>query len=447
MKQYIDFYTSYRKKIDEGCAPLLNSFRDEAFETFRRAGFPACKSEDYQHIDIAGLLKKDFGFYLNRAGININPSRVFHCDVPNLNSHKHFIVNGHFVDYEASKDFPPSVFSGSLNAFAERHPALFSKYYNRIAGAKDDGLSAFNTTFLQDGYVLYVPENVRIEKTVQLTNISAGNSFSLINRRILLILESGAQAKLLVCDHAYEENPTTANTQIVEIFAGEHVELDFCELEESSRNTIRLTNCFARQAASSQVRINTITLSAGTTRNNYTVDLAGEHAETYLYGMAIADKRQRIDNHTLINHLSPNARCRELFKYVLDDEAIGIFGGRIVAAKGAQKTEAYQSNRNLLGSRNCRMYAEPQLEIYADDVKCSHGMTTGQLDETALFYLCSRGIPKDEAVLMLKFAFTGDVIQGLRMEGLRERLKMLIEKRFRGELATCRGCGELGTKS
>jgi len=347
---------------------------------------------------------------------------------------------------------------------------LFLKYYNQLAGAHHsshlspnpspqergvtpspveraggevlDGLTAFNTAFVQDGYVLYVPENVIIEKPIQLTNISAGNNNSLINRRMLFILESGAQAKLLVCDHAYDENPMTANTQVVEIFAGENAELDFCELEESSPNTIRLTSNFVRQAASSQVRITGITLSNGTTRNNYTIDLVGEHAETHLYGMAIADSRQKVDNYTLINHLVPNCRCNELFKYILDDEAIGAFSGRIVVAKDAQKTEAYQSNRNLLGSRDCRMFSKPQLEIYADDVKCSHGMTTGQLDENALFYLCSRGIPEDEAVLLLKFAFSNDVIQGIRMEGLRDRLKLLIEKRFRGELVTCRDCGK-----
>ena len=488
MKQYINFFNTYRKEIDEGCSPLLNSFREKAFETFQRMGFPAYKSEDYQHIDIAGLLKEDFGFYLKRSGISINPRMVFHCDVPNMNSHKHFVVNGHFCDDEAKKDLPPTVFSGSLNTFAEQYPELFLKYYNQLAFWKpsdkpntfqkrvrfpkgfapamtfqkrvrfverfvgnvpslqqNDGLAAFNTAFVQDGYVLYVPENVVIEKAIQLTNISAGNNNSLINRRMLFILESGAQAKLLVCDHAYDENPMTANTQVVEIFTGENAELDFCELEESSPNTVRLTSNFVRQAASSQVRITGITLSNGTTRNNYTIDLTGEHAETHLYGMAIADSRQKVDNYTIINHLAPNCKCDELFKYILDDKATGAFSGRIVVAKDAQKTEAYQSNRNLLGSRDCRMFSKPQLEIYADDVKCSHGMTTGQLDENALFYICSRGIPKDEAVLLLKFAFSNDVIQGIRMEGLRERLKLLIEKRFRGELVTCRECGR--TKS
>ena len=444
MKQYIDFFNFCRNEIDEGCPPLLNSFREKAFETFRRTGFPVYKSENYRQMDITGLLREDLGFYLNRSSININPYRIFHCDVPNLNSHKHFVVNGHFVEDDTKKNLPATVFSGSLNVFAEQYPALFSKYYNQMASAENDGLSAFNTAFVQDGYVLYVPENAVIEKTVQLTNISAGNNNSLINRRMLFILESGAQAKILVCDHAYDENPMTANTQVVEIFAGENAGFDFCELEESSPNTIRLTSNFVRQAASSRVRINGITLSNGTTRNNYTIDLAGEHAETYLYGMAIADSRQKVDNYTLINHLVPNCHSNELFKYILDNEAVGVFSGRIVVAKDAQKTEAYQSNRNLLGSRDCRMFSKPQLEIYADDVKCSHGMTTGQLDENALFYICSRGIPKEEAVLLLKFAFTNDVIQGIRMEGLRDRLKLLIEKRFRGELVTCRGCEELG---
>ncbi|GHT55048.1 Fe-S cluster assembly protein SufD [Bacteroidia bacterium] len=446
MQQYIDFFNSYRKEIDAGCAPLLNSFREKAFETFQQIGFPAYKSEDYQHINIIDLLKEDFGFYLNRSGININPHRVFHCDVPHLNSHKHFVVNGHFCEDETQKDLPPTVFSGSLNTFAQQYPELFSKYYNQLASEKKDGLAAFNTAFVQDGYVLYVPENVIIEKAIQLTHISAGNNHSLINRRMLFILESGAQAKLLVCDHAYDEHPATANTQVVEIFTGENAGLDFCELEESSPNTIRLTSNFVRQAAGSQVRMNSITLSNGITRNNYTIDLAGEHAEIYLYGMAIADGRQIVDNYTLINHLVPNCRCNELFKYILDDEATGAFCGRIIVAKHAQKTEAYQSNRNLLGNRNAHMFSKPQLEIYADDVKCSHGMTTGQLDENALFYICSRGIPKEEAVLLLKFAFTGDVIQGIRMEGLRDRLKLLIEKRFRGELVTCRNCA-VETKS
>ncbi|MDR1783425.1 MAG: Fe-S cluster assembly protein SufD [Dysgonamonadaceae bacterium] len=440
MEQYIKFFENERKKIDEGCSPLLNHCRSASFESFKKTGFPKYKTENYQHIDIKSLMKSDFGFYLKSGNVGFNPRHVFHCDVPNLDSLKYFAVNGHFYRENSHSTLDGGAFSGDINEFAALKPDIFARYYNRLAGAGPDGIASFNTAFVQGGYVLYVPEKVSVNKTLQLTNIAGGNDISLVNRRMLIILEKGASAKLLVCDHAYDEKPLSAGTQITEIFAEEGSEFDFCELEESSRNTIRLAENFVEQEADSTVRINNITLSNGTTHNNTIVNLNGENASVFLYGMAIADEQQKIDNYTLVNHRVPRCLCEELYKYVLDGEATGLFGGRIIVAKDAQKTEAYQTNRNLLGSNACRMYSKPQLEIYADDVKCSHGMTTGQLDENALFYMQSRGIPHDEAVLFLKFAFMSDVIRGVRMEGLRERLKMLVEKRFRGELVTCRGC-------
>ena len=439
MKQYIDFFISERQKIDETCSPLLNSFREKAFETFQRTNFPSYKSENYQYTDVATLLKDDFGFYLNLLNTGINPHKVFYCNVPNLNAYKHFVVNGHFFR-ETEKDLPPVVFSGSLNIFAERYPDLFSRYYNQQAAQSHDGLVAFNTMFAQDGYVLYVPENVILEKAIQLTNIATGNVDSLINRRILVILERGAQAKLMVCDHTNDDKAMSAATQVVEVYTEENASFDFYELEESSWNTVRLTNNFVRQAASSSVIVNNITLSNGYTRNNYQIDLTGKGAETNLQGLAIVDEQQTIDNFTLINHQTTGCRSAELFKYLLDGEATGVFKGKIVVSPNAQKTEAYQSNRNLLGNSRCRMYSQPQLEINADDVKCSHGMTTGQLDEAALYYMRSRGISKEEAVLMLKFAFTADVLKSIRLEGLRDRLQSLIDKRLRGELIKCQEC-------
>jgi Fe-S cluster assembly protein SufD len=440
MQQYLDFFKSQRQAIDNSCTPLLNVFREKAFESFQQKGFPVYRSEDYQQTDIAGLLKENFGFYLKPSAQDIKLYTVFHCSVSNLNAYKCFVINGRFYEEENGTDLPPTVFSGSLNTFARRYPEVFSKYYNRQAGEKGDGLAAFNTMFVQDGYVLYVPQNVVIDNVVQVANISGGNTSSLVNRRMLVILEQGAQARLLICDHTADKKCTLAATQVVEIYAGENASVDFCELEESTPKTVRLTANFIHQEASSCVTVNSITLSNGVTRNSYRVDLTGKQAETHLYGMAIVDVQQKIDNFTVINHLAPACQSNELFKYILDDEAVGIFDGRIIVAKDAQKTEACQNNRNLLGSRNCRMYSKPQLEIYADDVKCSHGMTTGQLDETALFYMRSRGIPEAEAILLLKFAFTDDVIQGIRLPGLRDRLKLLIEKRFRGELIKCQGC-------
>jgi Fe-S cluster assembly protein SufD len=439
MQQYIDFFHENRQKIDESCAPLLNSFRENAFEAFQRTGFPAYQSENYRYTNVSGLLKDDFGFYLNLWNTGINPHEVFRCDIPNLDAYKHFVVNGHFFR-EPEKDLPSGVYSGSLNVFAERYPDLFLRYYNQQASRKDESLAAFNTVFVQDGYVLYVPENVILEKAIQLTNISTGTVDSLINRRILIILERGAQAKLLICDHTNEDKAMSAATQVAEIYAGENASFDYNELEESTEKTVRLANSFVNQSAGSLVKMSNITLSSGYTRNNYHIDLIGKRAETHLNGLAIADAQQTVDNFTLVNHQATDCRSNELFKYLLDGEATGIFNGKMVVLPDAQRTVAYQSNRNLLGNRRCRMYSQPKLEINADDVKCSHGMTTGQLDEAALFYMRSRGIPKGEAVLMLKIAFTGDVLNGIRLEGLRDKLKVLIEKRLKGELIKCQGC-------
>jgi Fe-S cluster assembly protein SufD len=440
MNQYINFYKKYRTEIDHGCAAAVNASRDSGFERFLQKGFPKYKSEDYQHIDIESIMKSDFGFYLKPVDAGFNPRQVFHCDVPNLDSSKFFAVNGHFCADDNAKSATNGVFTGDLNEFAVRFPEVFQQHYDRLAAARGSGLSAFNTAFMQGGFVLYVPDGVEMEKPVQLTNIAGGSAVSLVNRRMLIILGRGASAKLLVCDHAYDDKPLSAATQVTEIFAGENSSLDFCELEESSPSTVRIAESFVRQAEGSEVRIHSITLTNGLTRNNIDVDLAAPHATLHLHGIAIADGRQTVDNFTTVSHAAPDCRCDELFRYALDDDATGVFSGRILVAKDSQKTEAFQTNRNLLGSRRCKMFSKPQLEIYADDVKCSHGMTTGQLDEAALFYMRSRGIPADEARLLLKFAFMSDVIQSLRIEGLRDRLKMLIEKRFRGELSTCRGC-------
>jgi Fe-S cluster assembly protein SufD len=440
MQQYIDFFHSQRQKIEDSCAPLLNATRAKAFESFVQSGFPVYQSENYKHTDISDLLKEDLGFYLERPEQTISIPKTFHCHLPNFSSFAYFIVNGYFYKEAKEQALPSGVFSGSLNEFANQHPGLFSSYYHRQAGEKGDGLTAFNTMFVQDGYVLYVPKNVIIEKPIQLTNLFTGNKNSLVNRRFLFILEPGAQAKILVCDHTVHEEPVAAATQVCEIYAGENAVFDFYELEESSKNTVRLSANYIRQSASSNVMVSNVTLVNGTTRNNYTLDLAGEHAETHLQGLAIVDSQQKIDNFTVIHHQVPNCRSNELFKYLLEDEATGCFSGKIIVAPDAQKTEAYQNNRNLLGSNDCRMYSKPQLEIYADDVKCSHGMTTGQMDETALFYMRSRGIPEEEARHLLKLAFTMDVLNSVRLESLQDRLKMLTEKRFRGELVKCQEC-------
>jgi Fe-S cluster assembly protein SufD len=439
-QQYIDLFFQCEAMICSHSAEVLNAKRVEAFADFERLGFPTQKLEDYKYTDISEAFAPDYGLNLNRLEIPVNPYEVFKCDVPNMSTSLYFVVNDAFYTKEQPKvDLPEGVLMGSLKKMAESHPELVSKYYGKLAKTSEDGVTAFNTAFVQDGVFLYIPKGVVVERTIQLVNILRADVDFMVNRRALVVLEDGAQAKLLVCDHA-QDQVNFLTTQVIEVFAGENSVLDLYELEETHIANTRISNCYVRQEAGSNVLINGMTLHNGTTRNRTHVLLAGEHAEITLCGMVIADKNQHVDNHTFIDHAVSNCTSNELFKYVLDDEARGAFAGKVLVRKDAQKTFSQQTNRNLCITREARMFTQPQLEIYADDVKCGHGATVGQLDEGALFYMQARGISQREARLLLMFAFVNEVVDNIRIDVLKERLHLLIEKRFRGELSKCVGC-------
>jgi Fe-S cluster assembly protein SufD len=221
---------------------------------------------------------------------------------------------------------------------------------------------------------------------------------------------------------------------------GENASLDLYCLEETHHKNVRVSNVYIDQQANSRVNHNVITLHNGITRNKLDLTFSGEGAECQCYGCVIADKQQHVDNNTLITHKVPHCTSNELYKYVLDDKATGAFAGRVLVEHGAQKTTSQMTNQNLTATKEARMYTQPMLEIYADDVKCAHGSTVGQLNDAALFYMRQRGISLQEAKLLLQNAFINEVIDKMQLEPLRDRLHYLVEKRFRGELNKCEGC-------
>lgn len=436
---YTDLYKQHANTVGKSCSDLLNSKRKTAFEKFQKLGFPKTSEEEYLHCDLQEALSIDYGLNINRVKIPINPHDVFSCDVPNLSTKLFFVVGDQFYKKDKPVGLPAGVLCGSLNELSRTHASLLEPYYAKQSEDFSDGMASFNTTFVQDGFVLYVPAGVVIEKPIQLVQVLHGTVDMMVSRRLLIVLEEGAKAQFLVCDHALSSKRFFSN-QVTEIFVGKNASLEYYELEMDHTNTVRVSNTFVSQSESSHLLMNGITLQNGLSRNNTIVRLNGEGAEAHLSGMALGNNDQLIDNHLFIDHVVPRCSSQELYKYVLDDSAKGVFGGRILVRKDAQKTVAFQSNKNLCSSREARMFAKPQLEIYADDVKCSHGSATGQIDEKALFYMRSRGISESEARLLLKFAFTADVLDNIRLEPLKDRMRMLVEKRFRGELAKCAGC-------
>lgn len=433
-QQYIELYEQARGMIFQHSSEVMNAMRDAAFEQFRSLGFPNRKVERYKYTDMQALFAPDYGLNLNRLEIPVNPYDAFRCDVPNLSTMLYFVVNDAFYSKVLPKgNIPEGVVIGSLKELAT------SQYYHRLASKDEDAVTSLNTMLAQDGLYVYVPKGVVLDRAIQIINILRSDVDLMVNRRVLIIVEEGAEAKFLFCDHAADDRKFLA-TQVIEVYVGKNAKLDLYCLEETHAKNVRISNVYIDQQANSRVNHNVITLHNGVTRNKLNLELNGEGAECYCNGCVIADKQQHVDNNTLITHYVPHCTSKELYKYVLNDEAVGSFAGKVYVAKDAQKTASQMTNQNLCATKQARMYTQPMLEIYADDVKCAHGSTVGQLNDAAMFYMQQRGISRKEAQLLLQFAFINEVIDQMELEPLRDRLHYLVEKRFRGELSKCEGC-------
>jgi Fe-S cluster assembly protein SufD len=438
--QYVELYENTSSTIKGHSADVMNAVRDKAFEDFKKLGFPTRKVERYKYTDMAKLFEPNYGLNLNRLDIPVNPYDAFKCDVPNLSTSLYFVVNDSFYTKALPQaHLPEGVIVDSLSDVAAKKPDFIAKYYSKIAPTADDAITALNTMLAQDGLLVYVPKNVKVDRSIQVINILRSDVDLMVNRRVLIVLEQGAEAKFLFCDHSADDR-NFLSTQVIEAYVGENACLELNCLEETHLKNTRVSNVYIEQQADSRVNHNVITLHNGVTRNRLDLVFAGEGAECHCNGCVIADKKQHVDNNTLIDHKVGHCTSNELYKYVLDDEATGAFAGRVLVRHGAQKTISQETNRNLCATKKARMYTQPMLEIYADDVKCAHGSTVGQLNDAAMFYMRQRGIGEKEAKLLLEFAFINEVIDKMELEPLRDRLHHLVEKRFRGELNKCEGC-------
>ena len=438
--QYTDIYKECRDMLCQHSTEVMNAVRDQAFGDFQAQGFPTRKVERCKYTDMEKLFEPDYGLNLKRLDIPVNPYNAFKCDVPNLSTSLYFIVNDAFYSKNDPKaPLPEGVIIGSLKEEADRHPELIGKYYARIAKTDEDAVTALNTMLAQDGLLVYVPKHVVVDRAIQVINILRSDVDLMVNRRVLVILEEGADIKLLFCDHAADDRNFLA-TQVIEADVGDNASLPLYCLEETHAKNNRVSNPYIKQEDNSRVNHTISTLHNGITRNKTDLTLSGEGASCVLNGCVIADKEQHVDNNTLIDHQAAHCDSKELDKYVLDDKATGAFAGKVLVRQGAQQTTSEERNNNICATKEARMFTQPMLEIYADDVKCAHGSTVGQLNDAALFYMQQRGISQKEAKLLLELAFINEVVDTIQLEPLRDRLHHLVEKRFRGELSKCEGC-------
>ena len=424
IQQYLDLFASQRTVIEEGSCPVMNAERQTAFDNLQQHGLPTQKVERYKYTDLEKVLAPDYGLNLKRIPLSVNPYDAYRCSIPKMSADVAYVVNDTVVPAKLS--------------FRE-NTEFIKPYYNRLATQQRDAVSELNTMLAQDGILIHIPAGKKLERPLQIVNVSAATIDFMSNRRVLIVAEEGAEGTILFCD----ESPTeqrSLTTRVVEIFAGKNSKLHLYSLEETADTHTHLSNMYIEQQERSEVTFNGMTLHNGTTRNMMDVHLVGRHAAINAYGAVIANAQEHVDNNILIDHNAEECTSDLLYKYVLDDKSVGAFAGKVLVQAGAQKTVSQETNSNLCVSPDARAYAQPMLEIYADDVKCNHGSTVGKLDENALFYMRQRGIPEQEARLLLQHAFINDVLQHVTLEPLRERLSHLVELRFRGELRRCDGC-------
>ncbi len=437
LNQYLELYSQHRELVDSNSARLLNALRPAAYNMLKGMTLPKGGSDNYENCDLEEMLAPDYGINIANVPIDVNPAATFSCDVPTLSRSLSMLINDTYTSTSTAEE--NGVVVCSLREAARNYPEIVSTYYSKAAQLSNP-VVALDTLLAQDGYFLYVKRGTRLGHPLQLVNILENGQPLMAVRRLLIIIEDEAEARLLVCDHTQNPEIDFLSLETVEIFVGKNAIFDYYSLEESSQKTNRISSLYLTQQEGSNVTIDGLTLFNGTTRNEYFCRFEGENALLNLYGLAIEDEKRRLSTYTKISHLKPHCKSEELFKYTADDNASASFTGRIYVDYGAVGTEAYQANRNIVGSDTASVTSRPELEIYNDDVKCSHGCAIGRLDQMQLFYMRTRGLSEDTARLLLKQAFMSDVIDKIGIPKLRDKLHMMVERRFAGERSACRNC-------
>ncbi len=401
------------------------ALRDQAMKEFTRIGFPSSKNEEWKYISLASFQKNNFAVANDATKISLTRDDIQCYKVAGNNAVVLVFING--IYQESLSDISQIPDTVKLVPIDEHSS---SAYFGKQVKTTNEPFSALNTAFQPGGILIHVPVNIQAETTIHLLHINDSRTepFSSFPRN-LIVVDKNAKAQVIASYHSLNDNNSSFTNAVTEIFVGENAFVEFDVKQNETEKAVHINHVYAKQYRNSVFDICTVTVGGGLVRNNLDILLSEENCTAHLYGLTIAGDNQIVDNHTVVDHASPHCESNQLYKNILDGKAQGVFNGKIFVRKDAQKTNAFQSSKNVLLSNDATMSAKPQLEIFADDVKCSHGATTGQLDDDALFYFRARGIGEKDAKALLNFAFAGDVIEKINNEPLKQNLlKLLAEK-------------------
>jgi len=403
--------------------------RAQAIEYFQKKGLPSTKQEEYRFTPLTRALEKNFAW--NKLTTSSTLVSVQEYLLPDLNANVVVMINGVYSS-SLSRIISPSneVIITSLKDAFQSHKDIVETYFNKVYSAEQDVFAALNTALWREGVFIYVPEGSTVEIPVLVLHINEASDQPQINHtRILGVLEKGSQLSVIEKSDSIGKQPVFHNFT-EEWVVSEKAHLEYCKIQNDENNHYQITNTVIHQHSTSLLNTFTLTLAGQLIRNNLNIIIDGEHCESHFYGLYLLNGNTLADNHTVVDHRKPNSFSNELYKGIMDGNSKGVFNGKIFVRPHAQKTNAFQSNRNILVSDHASVNTKPQLEIWADDVKCSHGCTSGQLDEEAMFYLRSRGISAPTAQAMLLYAFAREVLTPIQNESLKSYLDQLIAERL-----------------
>jgi Fe-S cluster assembly protein SufD len=436
----LSLYKENKRFIAQNDTPYASSIRERGFGNLSTLNLPDRKNELWKNTDLSEVMKLDFTKYLDPTDTGRDLGFMFTCDVHNFKTDQVSFLNGwHIQSASEISPLPDGVILGSLSEAFRNYPELIEKHYGRYADSGKDLFLAMNTAFARDGLFLYVPDNVVLDNPVQMISIINHHENLLIQNRNLVILGKNSLMTLVMCDDS-TNHQASLNNSVTEVFMDEGSQFEHYKLQNLNNSSTLLNSTWFHQEAGSRLNTFAITLNGGLIRNYSNIKLNGRGADANISGLYLVDKKQHVDNRVFVDHAVPDCTSNELFKGILDDEATAVFNGHVLVRRDAQRTNAYQQNRNILLTDKAMVNTRPFLEIYADDVKCSHGATVGQLDNEALFYLKSRGICMASARLLLMYAFAAEVIGKMSLEPLMNRVDEMVKQRLKGELHICQTC-------
>lgn len=407
----------------------LHDIRTEAIKNFENKGFPTKKEEAWKYTSLNAVLKNDFSVFPKHENA-LNYADVKKYFLHEIDTYKLVFIDGVFSSFLSSTThdgLDVCLMSSALTK--PKYKEVIDAYFNKIANT-DESLTSLNTAFANEGAFINIPKGKVADKPIEIMCLSTGNEAALmVQPRNLIIVGENAQVQIIERHQSLNSNPVLTNS-VTEIFAQPYSNVDYYKIQNDVQTATLVDNTYIAQKRNSNASVHTFSFGGNITRNNLNFYQQGEHVESTLKGITIIGDKQLVDHYTLVRHIEPNCESHQNYKGIFDGNATGVFNGKIFVEKEAQKTDAFQQNNNILISEKATINAKPQLEIFADDVKCSHGCTIGQLDESAMFYLQSRGIPKKEAKALLMYAFSNEVIDSIRIPELKQRITKLIASKL-----------------